>query len=87
MDELLLEMELIAQEVAYILNNVSIKNREVHSFFKRLNEHIYRLRNAKVYSYDMVKYIGGFLWEINANWNIVMGYQDHDPVSKMIEAL
>lgn len=87
MDELLLEMELIAQEVSYLLNNINIQDRQVHSFFKQLNEHIYRLRHAKVYSYDMAKYVGGFLWEINANWSFVSGYQEHDPVSKMIEAL
>jgi len=34
-----------------------------------------------------VKYVGNFLWEINSNWSFVTGYQEHDPISKMIEAI
>ena len=87
MSELLLELEVFSQEVAYLLNHVNIQDPEVHAFFKRLNEHIYRLKNAKVYSYDLVKYMGGFLWELNSNWNFITGYQKEDPIAKMIAAL
>lgn len=87
MGEILLELEVFSQEVSYLLNHISIQDPAVHAFFKRLNEHIYRLRHAKAYSYDMVRYVGNFLWEINSNWNFVTGYQERDPIAKMIEAL
>jgi hypothetical protein len=86
-DDLLLELELFAGEVAYVLNNVSIQDAEVHSFFKRLNEHIYRLKNASVYSYDHVKYLGGFLWEIHARWSIIDGQRNEDVIQDMIDTL
>jgi hypothetical protein len=87
MDDLLLELELFANEVAYVLNNVSIQDPKVHSFFKRLQEHIYRLRNASVYSYDQVKYLGGFLWEIHARWSIIDGQRETDVIQDMIDTL
>lgn len=87
MTELLLELEIFSQEVGYLLNHINIQDAEVHAFFKRLNEHIYRLKNAKVYSHDLVKYVAGFLWELNSNWNIITGYQKEDPIAKMIAAL
>lgn len=87
MRDLLLELDLLSQEVGYLLNHINIQDPKVHDFFKRLNEHIYRLRHATVYSNDMVKYVGNFLWEINSNWNFITGYQNHDPISTMSETL
>lgn len=86
-DDLLLELELFASEVSYVLNNVSIQEPKVHSFFKRLNEHIYRLKNASVYSYDQVKYLGGFLWQIHARWSIIDGQLEEDVIQDMINTL
>jgi hypothetical protein len=86
-DELLLELELFASEVSYVLNNVSIQDPKVHSFFKRLSENIYRLKNSTVYSYDQVKYLGNFLWAIHARWSIIDGQLENDAIQDMIDAL
>lgn len=86
-NDLLLEFELLAREIAYVLDNVSIQDPAVHAFFKRLNEHIYRLKNHSVYSYDPVKYLGNFLWSIHARWNIIKGQQDEDIIQEMIDNL
>ena len=86
-EDVLLELELLAGEVSYVLNNVSIQDPKVHSFFKRLNEHIYRLKSASVYSYDQVKYLGGFLWEIHARWSIIDGQREEDVVQDMIDSI
>lgn len=86
-DELLLELELFAGEVSYVLNNVYIQDPKVHSFFKRLSEHIYRLKNSKVYSYDQVKYFGDFLWTIFTRWSIIDGQLGNDVIQDMIDAL
>ncbi len=86
-DDLLLEMEFLATEVSYVLNKVDISDADQHSFFKTLREQIYRLKNSKVYSYDQVKYLGNFLWEIHARWSIVGGQRKNDIIEKMINAL
>lgn len=86
-DELLLELELFAGEVSYVLNNVHIQDPKVHSFFKRLSENIYRLKNSTVYSYDQVKYLGNFLWTIHARWSIIDGQLENDVIQDMIDAL
>ena len=86
-DELLLELELFASEVSYVLNNVNIQDPKVHSFFKRLSENIYRLKNSTVYSYDQVKYLGNFLWVIHARWSIIDGQLEDDVIHEMIDAL
>lgn len=86
-DDLLLELELFANEVLYVLNNVSIQDTKVHSFFKRLSVHIYRLKNDRVYSYDQVKYLGNFLWGIHARWNAIDGQTEEDVIQDMIDTL
>lgn len=86
-DELLLELELFASEVSYVLNNVNIQDPKVHSFFKRLSENIYRLKNSTVYSDDQVKYLGNFLWGIHARWSLIDGQLEDDVIQKMINAL
>ena len=86
-DELLLELELFASEVSYVLNNVNIQDPKVHSFFKRLSENIYRLKNSTVYSYDQVKYLGNFLWGIHARWSFIDGQLEDDIIQEMINAL
>lgn len=86
-DELLLELELFASEVSYALNNVNIQDPKVHTFFKRLSENIYRLKNSTIYSYDQVKYLGNFLWTIHARWSIIDGQLENDVIQDMIDAL
>lgn len=85
--DLLLELELFAGEVSYVLNNVSIQDPKVHSFFKQLSENIYRLKSSSVYSYDQVKYLGGFLWGILTRWNNIEGQREDDAIQSMIDAL
>ncbi len=86
-DELLLELELFAGEVSYVLNNVNIQDPKVHSFFKLLSENIYRLKNSTVYSYDQVEYLGNFIWSIHARWSIIDGQLENDIIQDMIDAL
>jgi hypothetical protein len=87
LSDLVMELQLFSDEVAYVLDHVNIDDPTVHSFFKRLNEHIYRLKNASVYSYDSVKYVTNFMWEIHARWSIVEGQLESDVIEDMIEAI
>lgn len=86
-DELLLELELFAGEVSYVLNSVNIQDPRVHSFFKRLSENIYRLKNSTVYSCDQVKYLGNFIWIIHARWSSIDGQLENDVIQDMIDAI
>jgi len=87
MHDILFELEMLASEISYVLNNVNIQNDRVHSFFKRLNENIYRLKASSVYSYDQVKYVGNFLWGIHARWSIIDGQRNDDVIQNMIDSL
>ena len=72
LSDILIEMELLSTEVSYVLNNLDSVGDQAYSLFKRLNENIYRLKNNSVYSYDQVKYVGNFIWQIFARWSTLM---------------
>lgn len=81
--DLLVELEILLNEVAYVLNNVNIENPDVFSFFKRLSQAVYKLKNTTL-EYDDVKTLSRFLWEVFAGWNFVDGYREEDIVGVMI---
>jgi hypothetical protein len=61
LNDILVELELLASEVSYALSSVNVADDEVHAFFKRLSEQIYRLRRSSVCTHDQVKYLGNCL--------------------------
>ena len=87
MHELVLELEIFADELAYILNNSNIQDAKVHRLFKVLKENIYRLNRSRDYTDDQVKYVGRFLWEVLARWSFVDGQRDNDIIQETIELL
>lgn len=84
--DLLVELEILMNEVSYVLNNVNIKDPEVFSFFKRLSQAVYKLKNITM-EYDDVKQLSQFLWELFAGWSFVDGYRKEDIVDVMIEKI
>jgi hypothetical protein len=84
--ELLIELEMFLNEVTFVLSNVDIRDRDTFSFFKRLSEAVYRLRNCTS-GYDEVKPLSQFLWELFAGWSFVEGYADKDIVKVMIDKI
>ncbi|AJY17754.1 hypothetical protein UA19_01195 [Burkholderia multivorans] len=87
MDDLLLEMEMLADEVRYVLNKINIDDDHVHASFKLLCTHILRLRRSGIYTHDQVKYVGQFIWGTLAQWSFVDGQLDVDPVQKLIDSI
>jgi hypothetical protein len=87
MHELLLELEIFAEEVAYVLNSVSIEDEKVHRLFKVLKENIYRLNHWNADTYEHVKSLGRFLWGIFARWDFVDGQRETDVVQETIDRL
>lgn len=86
-NDLLVEMELLGQEISYVLNNIDIENENAHAFFKRLITHLYKLKNCTIYTGDHVKYLGNFIWEILAWWSFIDGQRKSDIVQDMIDSI
>jgi hypothetical protein len=82
--DLLVEFEILLNEVTYVLNNVNIEDPNVFSFFKRLSQAVYKMKNTTL-EYDDVKQLSGFLWELFAGWSFIDGYREADIVGVMIE--
>lgn len=87
LSDVVAHMQTLSSEVEYLLHKISIDDEEVHAFFKRLSLHTHRLQRLSVYSYDEVKYLGGFIFEVLAAWSIISGYLETDPVAQMIEKI
>ncbi len=84
--DLLVEMEILMNEVAFVLNNVRIDDRDVFAFFKRLSQAVYRLKNSTP-EYDEVKPLSRFVWELFAGWSFIEGSRDTDIVEVMIRKI
>lgn len=84
--DLLVELEIFMNEVAFVLNNVPIDDQNVFSFFKQLSQAVYRLKNSTL-EYDDVKRLLGFLWELFAGWSFIDGYREDDIVKIMIKEI
>ena len=84
LQDLLVEFEILLNEVTYVLNNANIEDPNVFSFFKRLSQTVYKMKNTTL-DYDDVKHLSGFLWELFAGWSFIDGYREDDIVAVMIE--
>ena len=58
LNEILIEMELLSEEISYVLNNVEIADEQIMNVFKQLSINIYKLKTTNIYSDDQVKYVG-----------------------------
>ena len=86
LQELLVEFEILLNEVTYVLNNVTFEDPNVFSFFKRLSQAVYKMKNTTL-DYDDVKHLSGFLWELFAGWSFIDGYREDDIVAVMIKEI
>ena len=87
LQDVLVELDLLASEFAFVLNNLEIDDDQLIRFFREFSASQHRLRNARVYAYDPVKYIGQRLYLILACHDIVSGPEDTDFVSDNIDRL
>lgn len=84
LQDLLVEFEILLNEVTYVLNNVNFEDPNVFSFFKRLSQTVYKMKNTTL-DYDDVGHLSRFLWELFAGWSFIDGYREDDIVAVMIE--
>jgi hypothetical protein len=85
--ELLLEFEIFAQELEYLLNNVNVEDERAHRLLRSLKESIFRLKHSPSDTYDHVKELGRFLWSIFAQWDAATGQLDRDIVQSAIDRI
>jgi hypothetical protein len=84
--DILHELEILREELLYVLSSIDVHDEEVFDFLKRLSHAILRLKDVEP-EYDDIKYIGGFLYEIFAGWSFIEGYRKEDIVLSMIERI
>jgi hypothetical protein len=84
--EILIELEILLNEVTFVLSNVYIDDPNVFSFFKRLSQSVYKLKNSSL-EYDDLRKLTDFLWQLLAGWSVIDGYRDEDIVKVMIEKI
>ena len=78
-------MEILRNEVLFILNNTEIDDQEISMFLKRFSQYIYRLRHLKS-DFDDMKTKPNFLWDLFTGWS-PMGYLDKDIIKEMIKKI
>ena len=84
--EIMLRIEQLRKQIEYVLNNYQIADNSVFSSFKLLEMRLMRLEKT-VPGYDSSDTLLEFLYEICSGWNSIEGYQNYDPIAKMIESL
>ena len=80
------ELEILREELLYVLSAIDVDDEEVFAFVKRLAHAIYRLKDTEP-EYDDIKHMGGFLWEVFTGWSVVEGYRPKDIVQSMIDRI
>jgi len=86
--DLLMQLDILRDEVSFVLNNIEINDKNVFSFFKLLSQSVYgyRLRDINL-DYDEKKVLMSFLWQLFAGWSFADGYREEDIVKLMIEKM
>jgi hypothetical protein len=83
---LITKMEILRDEISFILNNVDIPDDAPFKFLKRLSAAIFSMRGTTL-DYDSTKSFARFLWSVFAGWDFVTGYRERDIIEEMIEAI
>jgi hypothetical protein len=86
LEELISKIELLRDEVTFVLNNVDIADEQPFEFLKRLSRALFSVRNTTL-GYDETKSFAGFLWTVFAGWDPVSGYRERDIIEDMIAAI
>lgn len=84
--EILNHLEILREEILYVLNHIDIHSDEVFTFLKQLSHVILCTKDVEP-EYEDIKSFGGLLWEIFAGWNVIEGYRRDDIVQSMIEQI
>ena len=88
LQDILHRLEVLREEILYVLNHIDVHDEEVFVFFNRLSQNALYLKdvNRTPNSYQ-IDNTGGFLWEIFTGWSIEEGYRKYDIVQSMIDRI
>jgi hypothetical protein len=86
LEVLITQLEILRDEIAFVLASTDINDDEPFEFFKRLSS-IIALRRKTSLGYDGTKNFGNFLWEMFTGFSTVSGYREGDLVADMIKAI
>lgn len=81
------DLELLYNDVTYVLNNISFTEKNSHSLFIVLQENIFKLINHNDCHYDHVRQISSFLYSILGAYSLIEGEMSEDIIQKMIDQI
>ena len=81
--EILLNLELLAKQVEFVLHNYTMDDNHPFDFFKRLEVMLLALRRSSP-GYDESKPLCRFVYEMFSGFNSIEGYRGYDVIAKMI---
>lgn len=88
LEDLLIQLSILRDEVAFILNNTEINEKSVLSFFRLLSQRVYNFKARGIYmEYEDKKSLLRFLWELFTGWSFADGYRKEDIVKLMIKEI
>ncbi len=79
-------MEILRQEISFLLREVDLSEGDAFEVLKRLSHAMTLQRNAST-DYDSISSFLGFFWELFAGWDFVSGYRERDFVEEIIDTL
>lgn len=86
--DILVQLSILRNEVAFMLNNTEINDRNVLLFFKLLSQKVYSHREKGInIEYDEKKALLDFLWQLFTGWSFIEGYREEDIVKIMIQKI
>jgi hypothetical protein len=80
---IILNLEMLAKQIEFVLHNYTMDDQELFDFFKRLEIILLSLRQSTP-GYDESKPLCSFVYEIFSGWNPIEGYRGYDVIHKMI---
>jgi len=88
LEDLLIQLSILRDEVAFILNKMEINEKNVLSFFRLLSQRVYNFKARGInMEYEDKKSLLSFLWELFTGWSFVDGYREEDIVKLMIKEI
>jgi hypothetical protein len=84
--ELLRIMSMLRDDVLYVLNNTDVDDDKSFDFLHRLTRAI-ASHDPRVDDYDEDKSLLRFFWGVMAGWNPISGYEQEDPIERLINRI
>lgn len=86
LQEIIRLLEILRDEVIFVLMKTDIENQEVFEFLKRLSGAI-TVNKMHQIDYSSKERLTKFLWVLFTGWNFATGYPERDIVEEMIDKI